>query len=102
MVSSLQCESLDEGAKYLCFSGQKRVFPCRKPVEFARLWLYTIEAVRLSGPLPIFGGIDIMASQKERPDNVPEENVYNGIHSMVILTYIVAIGGVAILIMNAG
>ena len=43
-----------------------------------------------------------MASQKKRPDNVPEENVYNGIHWMVILTYIVAIGGVAILIMNAG
>ena len=49
-----------------------------------------------------FWGINIMASQKERPDNVPEENVYNGIHWMVILTYIVAIGGVAILIMNAG
>ena len=49
-----------------------------------------------------FWVINIMASQKERPDNVPEENVYNGIHWMVILTYIVAIGGVAILIMNAG
>ena len=49
-----------------------------------------------------FWGIDVMASQKTRPDNVPEENVYNGLHWMVILTYIVAIGGVAMLIMNAG
>ena len=43
-----------------------------------------------------------MASQNARPDNVPEENVYNGLHWMVILTYIMAIGGVAMLIMNAG
>lgn len=43
-----------------------------------------------------------MDSQKARPDNVPEENVYNGLHWMVILTYIVAIGGVSMLIMNAG
>ena len=43
-----------------------------------------------------------MASQKARPDNVPEENVYNGLHWMVILTYIVPIGGVSMLIMNAG
>ena len=43
-----------------------------------------------------------MASQKARPDNVPEENVYNGLHWMVILTYIVAIDGVSMLIMNAG
>ncbi len=43
-----------------------------------------------------------MASQKERPANVPEENVYNGIHWLVILTYVVAIGGVAILLVNAG
>ena len=43
-----------------------------------------------------------MASQKERPANVPEENVYNGIHWMVILTYGGAIGGVAILMVNAG
>jgi hypothetical protein len=43
-----------------------------------------------------------MASQNARPDKVPEENVYNGLHWMVILTYIMAIGGVAMLIMNAG
>ncbi|MGC6498096.1 MAG: hypothetical protein ACON4I_09340 [Candidatus Puniceispirillaceae bacterium] len=43
-----------------------------------------------------------MASQKERPANVPEENVYNGIHWMVILTYVAAIGGVAVLLVNAG
>ena len=49
-----------------------------------------------------FWGIDVMASQNARPDNVPEENVYNGLHWMVILTYIVAIGGVSMLIMNAG
>ncbi|HCI19291.1 MAG TPA: hypothetical protein DE310_00855 [Alphaproteobacteria bacterium] len=49
-----------------------------------------------------FWGIDAMASQRERPANVPEENVYNGIHWMVILTYVVAIGGVAILMVNAG
>ena len=43
-----------------------------------------------------------MASQNERPANVPEENVYNGIHWMVIMTFFVAIGGVAILLVNAG
>lgn len=43
-----------------------------------------------------------MASQKERPDNVPEENVYNNLHWMVILTYVVAIGGLSMLMMSAG
>ena len=43
-----------------------------------------------------------MASQRERPANVPEENVYTGIHWMVILTYVIAIGGVTILLLNAG
>ena len=43
-----------------------------------------------------------MAENKQRPDHVPEENVYNGVHWMVILTYVAAIGGVAVLLMNAG
>lgn len=43
-----------------------------------------------------------MAGNKPRPDNVPEENVYNGIHWMVIVTYVVAIGGVAALLINGG
>ena len=43
-----------------------------------------------------------MAGNKQRPDHVPEENVYNGVHWMVILTYIAAIVGVAVLLMNAG
>ena len=53
------------------------------------------------GQLYLFGN-NAMAPKKERPANVPEENVYNGIHWMVILTYVVAIGGVAILVVNAG
>ena len=47
-------------------------------------------------------GVSVMAATKPRPDNVPEENVYNGVHWLVILTYIAAIGGVAALMMNAG
>ena len=47
-------------------------------------------------------GVTVMAATKPRPDNVPEENVYNGVHWLVILTYVAAIGGVAALIMNAG
>lgn len=43
-----------------------------------------------------------MAGNKQRPDHVPEENVYNGVHWMVILTYVAAIGGVTVLLMNAG
>ncbi len=43
-----------------------------------------------------------MAENKQRPDHVPEENEYNGVHWMVILTYVAAIGGVAVLLMNAG
>jgi len=43
-----------------------------------------------------------MATSKPRPDHVPEENVYNGVHWMVILTYVAAIGGVAVLLVNAG
>lgn len=47
-------------------------------------------------------GVSVMAATKPRPDNVPEENVYNGVHWLVILTYIAAIGGVTALMMNAG
>ena len=47
-------------------------------------------------------GVSVMAATKPRPDNVPEENVYNGVHWLVILTYVAAIGGVAALMMNAG
>ena len=47
-------------------------------------------------------GVTVMAATKPRPDNVPEENVYNGVHWLVILTYVAAIGGVAALMMNAG
>jgi hypothetical protein len=43
-----------------------------------------------------------MAGNKQRPDHVPEENVYSGVHWMVILTYVAAIAGVAVLIVNAG
>jgi len=43
-----------------------------------------------------------MSEQKQRPANVPEENVYNGMHWLVIVTYVAAIGGVAMLIINAG
>ncbi|MDA9930559.1 hypothetical protein N9E91_04875 [Alphaproteobacteria bacterium] len=43
-----------------------------------------------------------MAAQKTRPDNVPEENVYNRLHWLVIVTYIAAAAGVALLVINAG
>ena len=43
-----------------------------------------------------------MAGNKPRPDHIPEENIYNGVHWMVLLTYIAAIGGVAVLLVNAG
>ncbi len=43
-----------------------------------------------------------MASQKPRPANVPEENVYSKLHWMVIATYLVASAAVALLIVNAG
>ena len=47
-------------------------------------------------------GIIFMSEQKQRPANVPEENVYNGVHWLVIATYAAAIGGVAMLMMGAG
>ena len=43
-----------------------------------------------------------MGSAKQRPANVPEENVYSRMHWMVILTYIVAIGAVTLLIKGTG
>ena len=43
-----------------------------------------------------------MAGRRPRPDHVPEENVYNGVHWMVLVTYIAAISGVAMLLVNAG
>ncbi len=43
-----------------------------------------------------------MSGEKQRPAHVPEENVYNGVHWLVIATYVAAIGGVAMLIMSAG
>ena len=43
-----------------------------------------------------------MAGNKPRPDHIPEENVYKGVHWMVLVTYIAAIGGVAVLMVNAG
>ena len=39
-----------------------------------------------------------MGSAKQRPANVPEENVYSRMHWMVLVTYIVAIGAVALLL----
>ena len=43
-----------------------------------------------------------MAGSKPRPDHIPEENVYNGVHWLVLLTYIAAIGGVTALLVQAG
>jgi hypothetical protein len=40
--------------------------------------------------------------QKPRPDNVPEENVYNKAHWLLIVTYLVATIAVFLLISNAG
>ena len=43
-----------------------------------------------------------MGDSKERPANVPEENVYSRTHWMVLVTYIVAIGAVTLLLQGAG
>jgi hypothetical protein len=45
---------------------------------------------------------DKMGSANQRPANVPEENVYSRTHWMVLVTYIVAIGAVALLLQGAG
>ena len=42
------------------------------------------------------------SAQKPRPDNVPEENVYNKTHWLLIVTYLVAAIAVFLLISNAG
>ena len=41
-------------------------------------------------------------SAKQRPANVPEENVYSRMHWMVVVTYVVAIGAIAMLMIGAG
>ena len=45
---------------------------------------------------------NVMASQRPRPANVPEENVYTKMHWMIVVTYIMAAVSVAVLIVNAG
>ena len=40
--------------------------------------------------------------QKQRPDNVPEENVYNKTHWLLIVAYLMAAIAVFLLISNAG
>ena len=44
---------------------------------------------------------DRMGSAKQRPANVPEDNVYTRMHWMVILTYVVAIGAITLLMQGA-
>ena len=44
----------------------------------------------------------VMGSAKQRPANVPEENVYSRMHWMVIVTYVAAIGAIAMLMIGAG
>ena len=41
-------------------------------------------------------------SAKQRPANVPVENVYSRMHWMVVVTYVVAIGAIAMLMIGAG
>ena len=77
------------------------IFSCR-----SRLNLSINEGIETEGcgvaAAGVKQGVSVMAATKPRPDNVPEENVYNGVHWLVILTYVAAIGGVAALMMNAG
>ena len=58
-------------------------------------------SVRLGALTSLLWG-DLMASQKSRPAHVPEENVYEKMHWMVIVTYLAAIGAITLLINNAG
>ena len=39
---------------------------------------------------------------KPRPVHVPEENVYESMHWLIVVTYIVAAAAVTLLIVNAG
>jgi hypothetical protein len=43
-----------------------------------------------------------VSNTKPRPDHVPEENVYEKMHWMVIVTYVCAAVAVAAMIINAG
>ena len=43
-----------------------------------------------------------VSAEKPRPNNVPEENVYNKTHWLVIVTYLIAAIAVFLLISNAG
>lgn len=42
------------------------------------------------------------SNAKPRPDHVPEENVYEKMHWMVIVTYLSAAIAVAAMLVNAG
>lgn len=42
------------------------------------------------------------SNAKPRPDHVPEENVYEKMHWMVIVTYLAAAVAVAAMLVNAG
>ena len=42
------------------------------------------------------------SAQKPRPDHVPEENVYEKTHWLMIVAFLVAIVAVYLLITNAG
>ena len=39
---------------------------------------------------------------KPRPAHIPEENVYESMHWLIVVTYIVAAAAVTLLIVNAG
>lgn len=43
-----------------------------------------------------------VSTAKPRPDHVPEENVYEKMHWMVIVTYVIAAVSVGVMIVNAG
>ena len=60
----------------------------------------TYTANRLSGNL---GDIQMASNNiKPRPAHVPEENVYESMHWLIVVTYIVAAAAVTLLIVNAG
>lgn len=42
------------------------------------------------------------SSRKQRPSNVPEENIYVSVHWMIIVTYVVAVAAIYLLINGAG
>ena len=44
---------------------------------------------------------DKIVSANQRPAHVPEENVYSRMHWMVLVTYIAAVGAIALLIKGA-